>query len=253
MSPETGTFISMDSYAGSLDNPVSLHKYLYANANPVMYMDPSGYFSLSESMTATTINAVLGSPICATLATIIAGISITTTTYIITSQIEILLSNLTYICDMIKSTADGKNIEELEYELVNELYDENIKFILNNLYVSSGQLVESVIKVVLARNKGGNNKSNEKANNKNADGSSESTTSQNQMQQKVKKGQAPKEVDRVDPPHTDGGKPHIHFRDDEAALNIDGTWHDEGLKRIPKLTNKIIKWILENGWKLPND
>ena len=52
MNPETGTFISMDSYAGSLDNPASLHKYLYANANPVMYTDPTGYFSLAESSVA---------------------------------------------------------------------------------------------------------------------------------------------------------------------------------------------------------
>ncbi len=43
MDPSIGTFISMDSYQGSLYDPVSLHKYLYANANPVMYTDPSGY------------------------------------------------------------------------------------------------------------------------------------------------------------------------------------------------------------------
>ena len=43
MNPSTGTFISMDSYEGSIYDPVSLHKYLYANANPVMYTDPSGY------------------------------------------------------------------------------------------------------------------------------------------------------------------------------------------------------------------
>ena len=30
-----------DTYAGTLDHPVSLHKYLYANANPVMYTYPS--------------------------------------------------------------------------------------------------------------------------------------------------------------------------------------------------------------------
>ena len=35
MNPSVGTFISMDSYSGSIDDPVSLHKYLYANANPV--------------------------------------------------------------------------------------------------------------------------------------------------------------------------------------------------------------------------
>ena len=43
MDPSTGTFISMDSYQGSIYDPVSLHKYLYANANPVTYIDPSGY------------------------------------------------------------------------------------------------------------------------------------------------------------------------------------------------------------------
>lgn len=37
MDPSTGTFISMDSYQGSIYDPVSLHKYLYANANPVTY------------------------------------------------------------------------------------------------------------------------------------------------------------------------------------------------------------------------
>ncbi len=43
MNPTTGTFISMDTYQGSIFEPVTLHKYLYANANPVTYCDPSGY------------------------------------------------------------------------------------------------------------------------------------------------------------------------------------------------------------------
>jgi hypothetical protein len=43
MNPSTGTFISMDTYQGSEFDPVSLHKYLYAGANPIMYMDPSGH------------------------------------------------------------------------------------------------------------------------------------------------------------------------------------------------------------------
>ena len=35
MDTTTGRFTSMDSYLGSVDDPVSLHKYLYVNANPV--------------------------------------------------------------------------------------------------------------------------------------------------------------------------------------------------------------------------
>ena len=35
MDPATGTFTSMDTYGGSLTDPMSLHKYLFANSNPV--------------------------------------------------------------------------------------------------------------------------------------------------------------------------------------------------------------------------
>lgn len=43
MDTSTGRFISQDTYAGTISDPTSLHKYLYANSNPVMYTDPSGY------------------------------------------------------------------------------------------------------------------------------------------------------------------------------------------------------------------
>jgi hypothetical protein len=39
-------------------NPVSLHKYLYANANPVMFADPSGQFGLLELGVAARNSAV---------------------------------------------------------------------------------------------------------------------------------------------------------------------------------------------------
>lgn len=59
MDPTTGTFISMDSYNGSIYDPVSLHKYLYANANPVTYTDPTGYFSFSELMVTQKIQGII--------------------------------------------------------------------------------------------------------------------------------------------------------------------------------------------------
>ena len=41
MDPATGTFTTMDTYSGRISDPASLHKYLFANSNPVMYCDPS--------------------------------------------------------------------------------------------------------------------------------------------------------------------------------------------------------------------
>lgn len=42
----TGRFLSMDSFEGINSEPVSLHKYLYANANPANMIDPSGHLPL---------------------------------------------------------------------------------------------------------------------------------------------------------------------------------------------------------------
>ena len=59
MDTSTGRFISQDSYVGSISDPISLHKYLYANANPVMLSDPSGYIGLLDTVCASAIGNVL--------------------------------------------------------------------------------------------------------------------------------------------------------------------------------------------------
>ena len=59
MDPASGTFTSMDTYAGRLSDPVSLHKYLFANSNPVMYSDPSGCFSLVEFELSEAIDEII--------------------------------------------------------------------------------------------------------------------------------------------------------------------------------------------------
>ena len=72
------------------------------------------------------------------------------------------------------------------------------------------------------------------------------------MNDQIKKGKAPRGVSRVDSPDPKmpNSQPHIHFGENESALNRDGTWHDARKPR-PKINNKIEKWILENGWSLP--
>ena len=48
MNPNTGRFFTMDTYEGNGYDPVSLHKYLYCNAEPINNIDPSGYYTLAE-------------------------------------------------------------------------------------------------------------------------------------------------------------------------------------------------------------
>ncbi len=59
MNPSVGRFITMDSYEGSIDDPVSLHKYLYCNSDPVNNYDPSGYNTLAELETTTGMQGAL--------------------------------------------------------------------------------------------------------------------------------------------------------------------------------------------------
>ncbi|MFY9222375.1 MAG: RHS repeat-associated core domain-containing protein [Blastocatellia bacterium] len=47
MNPKTGRFITGDYIEGNQEDPLSLHRYLYASANPVYYVDPTGLAPIS--------------------------------------------------------------------------------------------------------------------------------------------------------------------------------------------------------------
>jgi RHS repeat-associated protein len=51
--PDSGRFWTRDSFSGLLDDPQSQHRYAYAQNNPVNRIDPSGHYSLTESLLVT--------------------------------------------------------------------------------------------------------------------------------------------------------------------------------------------------------
>jgi len=58
MDPEIGRFISLDPFAGQIFDPVTLHKYLYANLQPIDVTDPRGLFGdLGELV---VVSAIIG-------------------------------------------------------------------------------------------------------------------------------------------------------------------------------------------------
>jgi len=52
MDPSVGQFSQMDSWTGSQLNPITLNKYMYGNSDPAAYVDPTGRFSITQTMVA---------------------------------------------------------------------------------------------------------------------------------------------------------------------------------------------------------
>jgi RHS repeat-associated protein len=55
MDPSTGRFTGMDPFEGLEFEPVTLHKYLYANLNPANVTDPTGLFGVATAVTVVSI------------------------------------------------------------------------------------------------------------------------------------------------------------------------------------------------------
>jgi len=57
--PVVGRFLTQDAFSGNSSDPRSLHRYLYADSDPVNKSDPSGHFSLVEVTVVVAIVAIL--------------------------------------------------------------------------------------------------------------------------------------------------------------------------------------------------
>lgn len=65
----------MDTYEGSIYDPDTLHKYLYANGNPVKYSDPTGNFSAVTMAAGMAINDCITTAYNVHLMGILSGLS----------------------------------------------------------------------------------------------------------------------------------------------------------------------------------
>ncbi len=63
---DTGRFVSRDTFEGFQRTPVTLHKYLYANMNPVNLIDPSGQVASLELL---IVISTIGTSIASSIAT----------------------------------------------------------------------------------------------------------------------------------------------------------------------------------------
>ena len=56
-----GRFLTMDTFSGTQFEPLSLHKYLYCEGNPINKWDPSGNYTLNEMVISVSIGMLFGS------------------------------------------------------------------------------------------------------------------------------------------------------------------------------------------------
>ena len=92
-----------------VDNPVSLHKYLYANANPVMYVDPSGNFSLMETSVAQAVQSTLNSVIVPAfnIQKLMSWANLAVTVCDVAQQVRMIFAGEATVLDLAAAIAQG--------------------------------------------------------------------------------------------------------------------------------------------------
>jgi hypothetical protein len=75
------------------------------------------------------------------------------------------------------------------------------------------------------------------------------SSSVNQMNREIRRGKAPNSIKRVDRGNPDipDNQDHVHFTNDRATLNRDGTW---GHGSTRTLTGAEKRWLRGHGWNV---
>lgn len=73
--PATGRFLTTDTELGNPFTPMSMHPYLYGDANPVDNLDPSGRFDLTDITFTNSLYASLATGLAVTVGTRATGIA----------------------------------------------------------------------------------------------------------------------------------------------------------------------------------
>jgi RHS repeat-associated protein len=94
--PQVGRFHTRDIFEGSLTEPKSSHKYVYAENNPVNRIDPSGLFSMSMTMTAP---AMMGTVASISVPNYMAAIFVVTVAAVAECARAYALSGILYMMD----------------------------------------------------------------------------------------------------------------------------------------------------------
>jgi hypothetical protein len=66
---------------------------------------------------------------------------------------------------------------------------------------------------------------------------------------KYRRWQQPRDIDRIDKPHTDLWQYHVHQKKTDASYNVDGSLHDKK-KWIPNFSKKTIQWLKDHWWNI---
>jgi hypothetical protein len=129
-------FVSQDPYNGVLSDPVSLHKYLYANANPVMYSDPTGrYAALADMSAAMAINSILDSIVYANYMLLLKGLTVGVSAMAIGVSTYSFIDR--YYSDIVKLAEDILSGEKSGSDVADEVKDTAVSNV-PNIYIAKG-------------------------------------------------------------------------------------------------------------------